>query len=65
MLDGFYNFLGPKLLSELVPACAYGPVVIIDIHVTRCDALILLPSGETAHLPLLQLSYDGVTALFQ
>ncbi|KIJ43283.1 hypothetical protein M422DRAFT_253489 [Sphaerobolus stellatus SS14] len=40
-LDGFNDFLQPKKLAELVHAANNGPVVIINVHETRCDALIL------------------------
>jgi tetratricopeptide (TPR) repeat protein len=64
-LDGFENFLCPKPFSELVPACTSGPVVIINVHRSRCDALILLPPDEIAHVSLPQFSYDRATSLFR
>jgi hypothetical protein len=64
-LDGFKNFLCPKLFSELALACRSGPVVIINVHHSRCDALILLSSGDIAHVSLHQFSYDKATCLSQ
>jgi tetratricopeptide (TPR) repeat protein len=64
-LDGFENFLCPKPFSELVPACKSGPIVIVNVHKSRCDALILLPPGKIVHVPLPQFSHDIATVLFQ
>jgi tetratricopeptide (TPR) repeat protein len=64
-LDGFESFLCPKPFSELVPASASGHVVIINVHESRCDALILLPAGEIAHVPLPQFSYHTATSFFR
>jgi tetratricopeptide (TPR) repeat protein len=64
-LDGFENFLCPKPFSDLVPASASGPVVIINVDKSRCDALILLPPGEIIHVPLPQFSYHRATGMFR
>ncbi|KAF7348828.1 hypothetical protein MVEN_01402800 [Mycena venus] len=42
-LEGFTRFLLPKSISELSLAAKAGPVVILNISETRCDALILIP----------------------
>ncbi|KAI0083720.1 CHAT domain-containing protein [Irpex rosettiformis] len=55
-LDGFKDFLLPKTLSQLAGACAAGPVVVINAHKSRCDALVLYGAGDIAHVPLPDLS---------
>jgi tetratricopeptide (TPR) repeat protein len=64
-LDGFENFLRPKPFSDLVSACESGPVVIINVDKSRCDALILLSPGEIFHVPLPQFSYHRATGFFR
>ena len=51
-LEGFENFLRPRAYSELIRACAIGPIVIINIHSAKCDALILHQPGGVKHVPL-------------
>ncbi|KAF8193139.1 CHAT domain-containing protein [Mycena galopus ATCC 62051] len=53
-LEGFERFLLPKTLSQLSSAAKGGPVIILNISETRCDALILLPGldDEAIHVPL-------------
>lgn len=42
---GFERFLFPPLETEMQNAAKYGPIVIINISMYRCDALIIEPSG--------------------
>ncbi|KIM19786.1 hypothetical protein M408DRAFT_30930 [Serendipita vermifera MAFF 305830] len=42
-IPGFETFLQAKSLSDLVPAACEGPIVILNEHSSRCDALILSP----------------------
>ncbi|KAE9402416.1 TPR-like protein [Gymnopus androsaceus JB14] len=51
-LDGFTSFLKPKKLSELACAAKHGPVIMVNIDQSQCDALILRSSGEIIHIPL-------------
>ncbi|KAF8598602.1 hypothetical protein BDV93DRAFT_450913, partial [Ceratobasidium sp. AG-I] len=52
-LSGFETFLHPQKVSQLLPAAQSGPVVLINIHSSRCDALVIQPgSTEIAHIPL-------------
>ncbi|KAI0085860.1 CHAT domain-containing protein [Irpex rosettiformis] len=51
-LKGFENFMRPKKLVELNNACASGPVVVVNVHETSCDALILCRAGDVVHVPL-------------
>ncbi|KAI0084237.1 CHAT domain-containing protein [Irpex rosettiformis] len=55
-LDEFKDFLLPKTLSQLAGACVSGPVVVINAHESRCDALVLYGAGDIAHVPLPDLS---------
>ncbi|KAI0085861.1 CHAT domain-containing protein [Irpex rosettiformis] len=51
-LKGFENFMRPKKLLELTNACDSGPVVVINLHEARCDALILCRASDVVHIPL-------------
>ncbi|KAF5332920.1 hypothetical protein D9758_015972 [Tetrapyrgos nigripes] len=51
-LNGFDSFLKPKKLSALTPAAVNGPVIIINVDRSRCDALVLSSSHSTIHIPL-------------
>ncbi|KIJ35218.1 hypothetical protein M422DRAFT_84116, partial [Sphaerobolus stellatus SS14] len=60
-LRGFEDFLKPKKLQRLVPASKNGPVVVINVHASHCDALILHSYNCTQpliHIPLPELSYE-------
>ena len=53
---GFNDFLRPLPLDVLLPAAAEGPVVIVNVSESRCDALIVRTTGVTAQeLPSLTL----------
>ncbi|KAF9240011.1 TPR-like protein [Melanogaster broomeanus] len=57
-LPGFGNFLRPKRFSSLRNAAKSGPVVVLNVDESRCDALILpSPVGTLVHVPLDRLSY--------
>ncbi|KAL5632934.1 hypothetical protein ACGC1H_003431 [Rhizoctonia solani] len=50
---GFEDFLRPKKAPELVKAAQSGPIVIVNVYKSRCDALILFPDeSDIAHVPL-------------
>lgn len=50
---GFHSFLRPRRAAELKVAATDGPVILINAHTTRCDALIIVPqSPDVAHVPL-------------
>ncbi|MEU1403704.1 CHAT domain-containing protein [Streptomyces sp. NPDC005728] len=56
---GFRRFLTPLPLGldDLLPAAAEGPVVSVNVHPRRCDALALCPDGlRTVKLPRLYAS---------
>ncbi|KAI0083024.1 CHAT domain-containing protein [Irpex rosettiformis] len=51
-LEGFEDFLRPKTLSQLAGACTSGPVVVINVHKSRCNAFVLCRAGDIVHVPL-------------
>ncbi|KAG8736818.1 hypothetical protein FRC11_002427 [Ceratobasidium sp. 423] len=52
-LPGFEDFLQPIKANILVGAARYGPIVVINCHRTRCDALVILPEQDTIdHIPI-------------
>lgn len=63
-LPGFEDFLRPKKLAQLVAVCTSGPVVTINVHKSRCDALVLHSGGEVAHVPLIDFS-EGIAKKLQ
>jgi tetratricopeptide (TPR) repeat protein len=62
-IEGFENFLRPKTLKELAPACRHGLVAVINVHASRCDALVLCPPGRVVHVPLPTFSLEMAQAL--
>ncbi|KAI0083203.1 CHAT domain-containing protein [Irpex rosettiformis] len=62
-LEGFEDFLRPKTLSQLAGACASGPVVVIIVHKSRCDALVLCRAGDVIHVPLPDFSLLDAMAI--
>ncbi|KEP47786.1 putative aromatic di-alanine and TPR containing protein [Rhizoctonia solani 123E] len=52
-LPGLSNFMKPKMAMDLVCAACVGPVVVINCHDSRCDALIIFPrSSKIIHVAL-------------
>ncbi|KAF8997844.1 CHAT domain-containing protein [Cyathus striatus] len=63
-LDGFEDFMQPASWSKMLASgSALRPVVIINVHKTRSDALILHDTQTILHLHLHQLSYEKAIAL--
>ncbi|KAI0083313.1 CHAT domain-containing protein [Irpex rosettiformis] len=60
-LDGFEDFLRPKNLSQFIGACTSGPVVVINVHEFRSDALVLHGAGDVVHVSLPDLSFFRAT----
>ncbi|KAI0031651.1 CHAT domain-containing protein [Vararia minispora EC-137] len=58
---GFESFLLPKKLAELVPAAGARPVVLVNTHKSRCDAIILHSSDHVVHVPLPKM-YHGTAS---
>ncbi|KAB5588629.1 Aromatic di-alanine and TPR containing protein [Ceratobasidium theobromae] len=60
-LPGFEGFLGPKRAPELLTTVKTGPVVVLNVHESRCDALImLLGKSDIKHTPLPNLTAKKV-----
>ncbi|CAE6437786.1 unnamed protein product, partial [Rhizoctonia solani] len=52
-LPGFEDFLQPKKANSLIQAARNGPVVVINCHGARCDALLILRGQDhISHLSL-------------
>ncbi|KAG8757257.1 hypothetical protein FRC11_004682, partial [Ceratobasidium sp. 423] len=52
-LPGFEDFLQPIKANALVQVTRNGPIVVINCHQDRCDALLILPGeDDIKHLPL-------------
>ncbi|KIM28584.1 hypothetical protein M408DRAFT_23633 [Serendipita vermifera MAFF 305830] len=68
---GFEYFLKAKPFDKLAPAAHEGPVVIINMHERRCDALVLIPHDlpqptvSIVNIPLENFSYVMSTKLFK
>ncbi|KAF8666332.1 TPR-like protein [Rhizoctonia solani] len=63
-LPEFEGFLQHRRAAQLVKAAHSGPVVIINAHISRCDALVLKPGESTIyHVPLDRLSHSMVNTL--
>ncbi|KAG9125454.1 hypothetical protein FRC07_007520 [Ceratobasidium sp. 392] len=63
-LPGFCDFLLPIKAQILKQAARDGPIVMINTHSTRCDALIILPQAEDIiHVPLPRLSEEKLTCM--
>ncbi|KAG9123558.1 hypothetical protein FRC07_014770 [Ceratobasidium sp. 392] len=61
-IPGLENFLRPRKAEDLVLAARRGPVVVVNVHLSRCDALVLHPSQpEVTHVPLPLFSLEQAT----
>ena len=57
-IAGFEDFLRPKRFAQLRIAAKAGPVVVINVHQSRCDAFALVDGlDEVVHIPLPAFSY--------
>lgn len=57
-LHGFDDFLLPKRAKELMAATKQGVIIVVNIHLARCDALIMSSrSEEVIHVPLEEFTY--------
>lgn len=49
----FQDLMRPRKAKELMCAATDGPIAVINVHESRCDALIILPHCEDiVHVPL-------------
>jgi hypothetical protein len=56
---GFERFLLPKTFSELLPASKDGPIIFLNLHSSRCDALVIVShdADVVIHVPLPELTH--------
>ncbi|KAG8734826.1 hypothetical protein FRC10_011391 [Ceratobasidium sp. 414] len=58
-IPGFHEFLKPQKLEEFRGVVTESIVVVINVHMSRCDALALPPNSESiVHIPLPLLSHQ-------
>ncbi|KAJ1302915.1 hypothetical protein OPQ81_003213 [Rhizoctonia solani] len=58
-LPGLEDFLQPVKANSLIHAARNGPVVVINCHEDRCDALVILPQQDQVHsIPLPDFSQE-------
>ena len=57
-IPGFESFLRPKRFEQLRVAAKAGPVAVVNVHESRCDAFVLVDGlDEVVHIPLPAFSY--------
>ncbi|KDN33812.1 hypothetical protein RSAG8_13099, partial [Rhizoctonia solani AG-8 WAC10335] len=60
-LPGFEDFLRPMKVTGLVRAARNGPIVVINCHKDRCDALLIRPfQDDVTHIPLPNFNLEKV-----
>ncbi|KAF8604310.1 TPR-like protein [Ceratobasidium sp. AG-I] len=65
-IPDFSDFMQPRKSAELIQAAKSGPVVVFNVHDTRCDALVLLPnSQEVTHVPLPSFSLQKAAMAYK
>ncbi|CUA71530.1 DNA double-strand break repair Rad50 ATPase [Pyrococcus horikoshii OT3] [Rhizoctonia solani] len=58
-LPGFENFLQPIKATTLMRVARIGPIIVINCHEDRCDALLVLPGhDDISYLHLPDFTYD-------
>ncbi|KIM86572.1 hypothetical protein PILCRDRAFT_815805 [Piloderma croceum F 1598] len=63
-ITGFEDFLQPKKFAKLTKAARSGPVIVINVDKSRCDALIVMADlDEVIHVPLDGISYNQVQGM--
>jgi len=64
-IPGFHEFLRPPRASNIMQNLPRdGPVIIINVHEDRCDALALIPDhAQPLHIPLNGLTYEHTSKL--
>ncbi|CAE6438380.1 unnamed protein product [Rhizoctonia solani] len=54
-IQGFAHFMRPRAAEDLMKAARNGPVVVINVHISRCDALIVHPINNNKGIQLVKL----------
>jgi len=64
-VPGFHDFLRPPKASELLKNLPHdGPIILVNIHESRCDALALISDFDMpVHIPLDNFSYKQASDL--
>jgi len=64
-IPGFSNFLQPRQASSIMKDLpGEGPIILINIHRERCDALALIKGcDKPLHIPLEHLTYKDASKL--
>lgn len=63
-IAGFEEFLLPKKLYSFHDATKYGPIVLVNVHQSRCDALIICKNDSLVrHVPLVSITHDDAENL--
>ena len=63
-IPGFESFLRPKKFTQLRIAAKAGPVAVVNVHESRCDAFVLVDGlDEIVHIPLPAFSYTKAEEL--
>ncbi|KIK63947.1 hypothetical protein GYMLUDRAFT_40156 [Collybiopsis luxurians FD-317 M1] len=65
-IPSFEGFMKPRTISDLVKVARSGPVAVINIHSTRCDALIVQEdTSSVKHIALPSLSRQKLVSLWE
>ncbi|KAI0032624.1 CHAT domain-containing protein [Vararia minispora EC-137] len=62
-LPGFEDVMALREAPQLIRAAQHGPVVLVNMDFSRCDALSILPSGAVVHASLPELTMQRVDNL--
>ena len=62
-LDGFEDFFRPKPIAKLTATATNGPVVILLVNESQCDALVLKQPGSVEHIPLPSFEFGNTQPL--
>ncbi|KAG8725189.1 hypothetical protein FRC09_006425 [Ceratobasidium sp. 395] len=63
-LSGFEDYMLPRKAHILKKAATSGPVVVVNTHETRCDALIIVPNRDgVTHVPLVRIEQETLCRL--
>jgi len=64
-IPAFHDFLQPRRALDIMNHLPQdGPVILINVHKDRCDALALIPDcGQPLHIPLDDFTYEEASRL--
>jgi len=64
-IPAFHNFLRPRKALDIMKHLPRdGPVILINVHEDRCDALALIPNcNQPLHIPLDDFTYEEASRL--